>query len=460
MPAIITSKFRLENASNFKETVTGDSIYLAIGKSDNWNSALGGAEVTAPTPVDTLVERNDFWQNAIALKKVDSASATHIVPRYNWTLGNTYIPWSDASDSIFSQQFYVITSEFKVYKLVNKLYTATTAQIEPTHTTTAPTVRDPGDGHFWKYMYTVTAAEATAFMTNLYMPVKTVVIPTGGVIGDLSPEDQTRYTYQNNSAADAGKIFRIVVTSGGTGYLSAPTVTIEGNGTGATATAYVSGNVVTHIDLTVDGNGIPLGSGYSVANVKLTPTNGGSGAVAHAVLSPKGGHGTDPVSELGGFYVGLRVVLNGPEGGGDFIVSGAQFRQIGVIRNPYNYGTTTVSTSTTLSSLKTLTLTVGSTGGFKVGDYFTGGTSQAKAFVDAFDSTNGIIKYHQNDKTGYTAFSVSETITGATAGTGSVASLGNPEVDRFSGEVMFVENRAAINRSASQLEDIKIILEF
>jgi len=26
--------------------------------------------------------------------------------------------------------------------------------------------------------------------------------------------------------------------------------------------------------------------------------------------------------------------------------------------------------------------------------------------------------------------------------------------------VMFVENRAAINRSASQLEDIKIILEF
>ena len=454
MPAIITSKFRLANASSFKGTVTSDSIYLAIGKSDNWNSALGGAEVTAPTPVDTLVERNDFWQNAIALKKVDSASATHIAPRYNWTLGETYIPWDDASDSIFTQKFYVITSEFKVYKLVNKLHTATTAQIEPTHTTTAPTIRDPGDGHLWKYMYTVTAAEATAFMTNLYMPVKTVVIPTGGVIGDLSPEDQTRYTYQNNSAADVGKVYRIYVSSPGTGYTSAPTVTITGNGTAAaTATAYLSGNSVSRIEVTDPG------AGYSVINVTLSGGNG-SGATARAILSPKGGHGTDPVSELGGFYVGLRVVLNGPEGGGDFIVSGAQFRQIGVIRNPYNYGTTTVSTSTTLSSLKTLTLGVGSTGGFKVGDYFTGGTSQAKAYVDAFDSTTGVLKYHQNDKTGYTAFSVSEAITGATAGAGSVGSLGNPEVDRFSGEVMFVENRAAINRSASQLEDIKIILEF
>lgn len=451
MPAIITSKFRLENASNFKETVSGDSIYLAIGKSDNWNSTLGGAEVSPPTPVDTLVERNDFWQNAIALKKVDSSFATHIIPRYNWTLGSTYIPWDDASDAIFTQSFYVITSEFKVYKLINKLYTATTALIEPTHTTQAPA--NAGDGYVWKYMYTVTAAEATAFMTNLYMPVKTVVIPTGGVIGDLSPEDQTRYTYQQNSASDAGKIYRIAVTAGGTGYLTAPTVNITGNGSGATATAVISGGVVTRIDVTANG------SGYSVVNVTLTGGSG-NGATARAILSPKGGHGTDPVSELGGFYIGLRVVLNGPEGSGDFIVNGAQFRQIGVIRNPYNYGTTTVSTGTTLSALKTLTLSVGSAGGFQVGDYITGASSQAKAYVDAFDSTAGVLKYHQNDKTGYTAFTVAESIAGASAGTGSIGSLGNPEVDRFSGEVMFVESRAGITRSASQLEDIKIILEF
>jgi hypothetical protein len=286
------------------------------------------------------------------------------------------------------------------------------------------------------------------------MPVKTAVIPVGGVIGDLSPEDQTRYNYQTNSAADVGKIYRIQVTAGGTGYATPPTVVINGNGSGATATAFVSGGVVTRID--VDTNG----ANYSVVSISFTG-GGGSGAAARAILSPKGGHGTDPVSELGGFYIGMRVVLNGPEGSGDFIVNGATFRQIGIIKNPYNHGTTTIATGTTLSALKSLTLAGGSAGGFQVGDYITdSGGSGARAYVDAFDSTTGVLKYHQNDKTGYVAFTVGMTITGATAGSGSIGSLGNPEADRFSGDVMFVENRAAIIRSASQLEDIKMILEF
>lgn len=455
MAAIITSKFRLENATNFKKVFASltDSVYLAIGKSDNWNSMLGGPETAAPTPVDTLVERNDFWQNAIALKKVDSSLVTHIIPRYNWTAGQTYVPWDDASDAIFTQKFYVITTEFKVYKLIAKGPTATTVQVEPSHVTLAPL--NAGDDYIWKYMYTVTAAEATAFMTNLYMPVKTVVLPQGG-IGELSPEDQTRYNNQNLSAADAGRIYRIHVTAGGTGYTSAPTVVINGNGSGATATAIVSGNTVTRVDIVTNG------ANYSVASVSFTG-GGGSGAAARAILSPKGGHGTDPVSELGGFYIGMRVVLNGPEGSGDFIVDGATFRQIGIIKNPYNQGTTNIAGAATLSALKSLTLTGGSvTGVFQVGDYITdtSGGSGARAYVDAYNPSTGVLKYHQNDKTGYVPFTVGMTIGGASSGSGPIATLSNPEVDRFSGEVMFIENRAAIIRSGSQLEDIKMILEF
>jgi hypothetical protein len=36
----------------------------------------------------------------------------------------------------------------------------------------------------------------------------------------------------------------------------------------------------------------------------------------------------------------------------------------------------------------------------------------------------------------------------------------DPEVQPFTGEVLFLENRAPINRSASQIEDIKVIIEF
>ena len=459
MAAIITTDFRLNNAKAFKTAVTSESVYLSIGKSDPWSTTLGVADTLAtvpPTPVDTQVEKTDFWQSAIALKKVDSSSVTHIVPRYNWVAGSTYVAWDDADADIFTKNFYVITpDEYKVYKCTSILPTATTVSVKPTHDDTVNPVNG-GDGYFWKYMYTLSAQETASFLTNSYMPVKTVVIPTGGVIGDLSVTDQTRYLYQQNSAANVGKLYRIVVTNPGSGYTgSAPSVLITGDGSAAAATAYLNGSGgVSHI--LINNNGA------NYTNVKVTLTGGtGTGATARAVLSPPGGHGTDPVGELGGVFIGMRVVLTGAEGG-DFIVNGGEFRQLGIIRNPTNYGTTTTSTATTLSALKTITLGAGSVGGFIVGDVITGGVTGAKAYVDSFDSATGIIKYHQNDKTGYTAFSTSpqDGLAGVLGGSGTVGSLGNPEVNKFSGTVIFVENRTALKRSASQLEDIKVIVEF
>ena len=38
--------------------------------------------------------------------------------------------------------------------------------------------------------------------------------------------------------------------------------------------------------------------------------------------------------------------------------------------------------------------------------------------------------------------------------------IGNPEVQRGSGQMVFLENRTPINRTTTQIEDIKIIIEF
>ena len=48
---------------------------------------------------------------------------------------------------------------------------------------------------------------------------------------------------------------------------------------------------------------------------------------------------------------------------------------------------------------------------------------------------------------------------GTTIGTISAVDATFPEVEKYSGQVMYVENRGAVTRAADQIEDIKLIIE-
>ena len=102
---------------------------------------------------------------------------------------------------------------------------------------------------------------------------------------------------------------------------------------------------------------------------------------------------------------------------------------------------------------------------FAVDEVITGGTTGAKAYVVEIDSSNGYIYYHQNAKTGYKAFNNAETITGGTSSAtgaleGDASSHIASESLSGSGDIIFMENRNPINRTATQIEDIKVIIEF
>ena len=467
MAAIITSNFRTENANNFRDAIvsTDNSVYLFVGKSDAWSDVItDNTDTEAPNPVDNIVDVNDAWQNAIAMKRATASDVINIIPRHDWTSGNFYPAWDDADTDVYSTDFYIITDEFKVYKCIKAPATLSGSTVKPTQTNVNPTAE--ADGYIWKYMFTVFTTEATRFLTNFYIPVKTVKLPESGDVNDLSADEQVKYAYQNDSEALNGKIFRYVITNGGSNYTVAPTVNVFGDGSGAVATADINNGVVTEVRVTGTGSTFQTnaGSGYNVAYVTLTGGNG-TGATARAVLSPKNGHGTDPVSELGGYYIGIRIRLNGTEGGTDFIVNNS-FRQIGIVKNPYSYGTSSRATATTLGALKGLKLSAHTA--IAAGDYITAaGVNGAVAFVDSYtvneETNEGTIRYHQNDKTGYRDFQLGQTFTAATGGGGTISAIGgllDPEVQPFTGNVLFLENRAAINRSASQIEDIKVIIEF
>ena len=69
------------------------------------------------------------------------------------------------------------------------------------------------------------------------------------------------------------------------------------------------------------------------------------------------------------------------------------------------------------------------------------------------------IFYHQNDSTGFGAFDSGATTITDGIGTISIDSAAIPgDVDPFSGDILYMENRARVVRDATQTEDIKVII--
>ena len=93
------------------------------------------------------------------------------------------------------------------------------------------------------------------------------------------------------------------MTNGGSGYSSAPTVNFNGDGSGAQATATVSGGRITGITVT---NG---GSEYTSAPL-VTFSGGGSGASATAIIAPVDvdfDHDGQPGGTISGFIVPQQI---------------------------------------------------------------------------------------------------------------------------------------------------------
>jgi len=87
--------------------------------------------------------------------------------------------------------------------------------------------------------------------------------------------------YVNPTSANIGKVIEVKITNGGSGYSSAPTVAIAAPASGvqATATATITGGVVTGVTITVSGSGYVLSDAAGI-----TFSGGaGSGAAAYAV---------------------------------------------------------------------------------------------------------------------------------------------------------------------------------
>ena len=472
MPAIVTNKFRLNNAEQFYESFSeaSTSFYLFVGRPQPWTSTTpygGGSDSSPPTPLDNVDDEYMYYRDMQAAKRITSADIQYAIPRHTWTTGTVYdyyrgdygAQWSSTSTDIVktvnngtnlwasTTLFYVISSTNNVYKCMWNNAGATST-VEPTGTSTSELTT--ADGYVWKFMYTLSTAQVADFLTADFMPVTT---------------DSTV-----SAAAVDGAIRHYKVERGGAGYTvgTYTAVAINGDGASATVTVVVSGGAVTSVTSTAAGTGYTFGTCDvdAISGIGTPSTS----AIVTPIIGPPGGHGYNAVNELGGFYVMTNTSIASTEGSGDFVVD-QDFRRVGIVLNPYNYGTTTVATASTLSALKSMTFDASPTPGtFVIDEIITGGTSGAKGKVVSWDSTTRILKYIQTqwtgvettgaDKNKLTAFAVAEVVTGDGSATGTIGSLTNPEVAYYSGMSIYAEDRSPITRATDQTENIKLIVEF
>ncbi len=521
MPGTVTRRFRIHNAEQFHEAFSEASptnMYLFIGRISSWDD---DNNPPTPTDSIQVTEY-DNWRTMIAAKKVAASDVTFSIPRYDWATGKAYREYDTTSTTLFdtpasSNTFYVMNDSYNVYKCLfnNK---AASSTVQPTGTSTSTLVT--ADGYHWKFMYTVDAGSALKFLTTNYIPVKTLTSDDGsaqwdvqaaasngaidiidvtaggssyethvGTLASVSDGD-TMALASGASATDniyngsslyiasglgAGQVGEISDYTGATKtvelasaftvtpntsstYVVGPTVSVSGDGTGATAYANVSSGAVNYVNM------VSTGSNYSQATVTISANSShGSGATATAFVSPPGGHGVDALGEMAGHNVILNVQLSGSES--NTFVTTNDFRQLGIVRDPTLASNGAIATGSSYDQTTQLTCSsISSLGAYTLDEIVRGGTSGASGKLVSYANTNsgntaGVVRLLDTQSNG--TFSASETITGLTSGiTATLDSIAYGTLEPYTGDIIYIENRGPISRATDQIEDIKLIVKF
>ena len=483
-------------------TITGGTS-TATAKSKTYRYAT---EDAPPAPTDNQVEKGDVYDDLIAAKRIIEDNTRLVAPRFNWSLttnpkfdmyrpnysvtpaggGAIGVQTALGNSALSGSKYYVMNSNYEVFKcLYNGQTPANATGINATYEPkTTPTAgqgtyanglfTESATGYIWKYMYTLSTADVIAFLSSDFLPMG---------------------TYAGTAAVD-GAVHIAVITDGGANLPATAGgpyyVPVDGDGSGAkvkfTTTA---GNAIATVEMEAIGSGYTYGSVrlvngnvYTDAALTNAATVGATATGAiEVIMSPEGGHGADLANEFFAKRVMANIRLTYAEGSGDFPVDN-DFRRIGIIQDPYNYGTTTVSTATTLRG--TYAVKVTGTGDYTVDEEITQTVTSpvagtAKGRVVSWDATNGILKYFQSpdlhtDNGVVRAFNhATNNVTGATSTTArpidgnqdtALADISftdgkaNPEIAANSGDIVYIENRRQITRAADQIEDIKLVIEF
>ena len=508
--------FSFNTAEQFKESFFESSptiTYVFIGNHTPWPN-----ESVPPDILGSSQQEKSSWDNMYAAKKITGNDLELVVPWSGWATGNVYKQYDDslemqellsANVSASIDPMYIITDDRNVYKcLSNNSGTASTTKPTGDYTSSNGTI-STSDGYIWKYMFNV--LPSNRFLANTeWIPaptntgslgynvnnfgiidgqLTTIVIENSGsnyitVSSNCNPfvAGQTTLVFANTKNITSNMYVTGTGIAGGT-YISSvnpaqssinlslsttesgggpqantliisPRIYIDGDGVGAiTQSTINAAGSITSVNLS------SFGTGYSRANV-IAYANG-TNFSARVIVPPKFGHAYNPAKELNANNVMVRVrvgELDSTENG--LIESNTNFRQIGLIRNPYKYGETISANNNTSNTVisQTTDLTVVSGSVYYKDEFVYQGNVNNPIFSGYLQSENGnILKVTKVKGTP----SIGTAIVGGTsASSRSLVSVKNPEFEPYSGAIIYMENNEKVERSDGQSEILKFVVRF
>lgn len=502
MTTVNSNDLRITNAKLLLESINGPApnvdahTYMFIGKPLPWSDAADPTIDDSNPPIfkNNIQEYNSVHHQMISLKRIYDSYAYSMIPRNNWVSGTVYDMYrhdysfknsaSSGATDLYNAKFYVMNSDYDVYVCLFNGSSPTNrngviSTVEPIGANYEPF--ETADGYVWMYVYSV-AQSIQPFMTPNYIPI-----------------------YPDYFAVPvAGQINTIVIDTTGTNYTSAPEGVngglpyyychVVGDGSGCVARVKVQAGGITKIDI------IEPGINYTYAKLNFTSGNvykslndlnngidalnplGDGNFTSTCIISPIGGWGYDLTRQLGGTVVGIFGDLAMNQS--DFI-NNISFRQIGILQN-FEYSNISYKNNLTLSAHYGIFLS--HTNGFEfsileeirqtviINDV----ERTAKGTVIGWDSDTHVLRYIQDptlhtdsDGTMY-SFNGTNNVVGQTSGAigyvnivttsldglSFVSGYSQPEIKKYTGELLYLSNIQPIPRDPSQSESIGILIHY
>lgn len=268
-------------------------------------------------------------------------------------------------------------------------------------------------------------------------------------IGDIETKQSTVELLAVN-----GSIQVIVVENQGIGYTSSATIDISGDGTGAKAIPIVENGNIVRVLVTNQG------AGYSYATA--TVSDGGTAAELRVIISPKGGHGRDAVAELMANTIKLtnRLGLEKMHG----IQVNSDYRQISILKNPYKYGEKSHYRNSTGTTSIAFICGIGSDNTVAYTNYEIG--TSLNLLSDSSKTFTLIEKSIKGDKY-YLVATVNDNFipsAGNTISNGaysiSISAVSLPNIDKYTGEILYIDNRIKFASSDEQTIVTSTLISF